>query len=413
MKPTYRPRLAAIALLSFLVTATPSVAAEKEAGWPQFRGPDRNGVSAEQGLLAAWPEAGPKELWRVPLGAGYSAVVAQGNRLFTQFAAGEEEVIASFNPSDGSEVWRVSLGKTLETEMGNGPRSTPTVAGDTIFAVGSAAVLMALRTKDGKVQWQVDLQKRFPGRLPNWGLSTSPLVDGDLVIFEVGSEEASIAAFDRKTGETRWTTTEKSAGYNSPLAATLDGVRQYIFAPSSAPKVISLLPDGTLYWTHEWHGGTIAMPVQVGDDGIFVSASSDVGGMLLRVRSEGGQAKVEEVWRNREMKNHFSSSVAYDGHIYGFDNGSLKCIDATSGERKWTKRGLGKGTLIVAEGKLFLLSERGQLVMARATPEAYDELGRKQVLSGKTWTSPSLADGRLYLRDLEDLVCLDVRAQGS
>ena len=409
MKLTYQ--LGATAFL-LLISAVAAPAAEETTGWPQFRGPERSGVSSETGLLEGWPEAGPRELWRIALGSGYSGIVAQGDRVYTLFSAGEEEVIASFRPSNGSELWRTALGKNLETSMGNGPRSTPTVDGDMVFAIGSAAVLMGLRAKDGKVLWQVDLQEAFKIPLPNWGVSTSPLVDGDLVIFEIGGEEASFAAFDRKTGKTRWTAFEKSSGYNSPLAVTLHGVRQYVFAPSSGGQVISLLPDGTVYWTHDWHRGTIAMPVPVGDDGIFVSASADVGGMLLRLRLKDEKPVVEEVWRNREMKNHFSSSLAYDGHIYGFDNGSLKCIDAATGERKWGKRGLGKGTLILAEGKLFLLSERGQLVIARATPEAYEELGRMQVLSGKTWTSPSLADGKLYLRDLEDLVCLDVRAQG-
>ncbi len=400
------------ATLTLLCLASSVPAGASDSNWPRFRGAGGSGVSTETGLLDQWPEKGPKEIWRVPLGSGFSEVAVQGDRLYTQFSAGNQEVIAAFRQSDGGEIWRTILGENLVTELGDGPRPTPSVADGRVYTMGSAGVLMALDAKNGKVKWQVDLAERFKSHLPHWGLSSSALVDGDLVILEVGGEEAAFAALDKETGKTVWTALEKSHGYNTPVAMTLDGVHQYIFAPTGAPQIVSLLPDGSVYWTHDWHSGTIAMPVAVGDDGVFVSASQDVGGMLLRVRSEEGKPVIEEVWRSREMKNHFSSSLAYDGYIYGFDNGALKCIDAATGERKWAKRGLGKGSLISADGKLFVLSDRGKLVLAMATPEGYQEKGRLQVLEGKTWTAPSLAHGRLFLRDHKNMVCLDVRTGG-
>lgn len=410
----YCPRRTAALLplsLAFLLFLAPPVpaAAEDATDWPQLRGPGRDGKSPETGLLHQWPQGGPAVLWRTAIGEGYSGVAAAAGKAYTLFNAGEKEVLAAFDAVTGKELWRTPMGAALSTEMGNGPRSTPVVAGGTVVAVGSDAVLMALAAADGKAKWSVNLVERFGSRMPQWGLSSTPLVDGDLVLMEIGGEKAAFAAFDLATGETRWTAFESRMGYSSPVILEVGGVRQYVFVPSAAPKVVALRTDGSVYWTYDWHGGTLAMPVVVDDDKIFVSASNDIGGALIQIRQEGDSAVVQELWKNREMKNHFSSSVAYEGNLYGFDNGTLKCLDAASGERKWVHRGLGKGSLIIADGLLIVLSENGKLMLAPASSAGFKPTGSIQVLSGKTWTSPSLADGRLYLRDFQDLVALDIR----
>lgn len=403
-----------MAAFLLIVTAAAGGSASGDDGtsndWPHFRGPHRDGSSPATGLLASWPEDGPAEVWRTPIGEGYASVSAAGDRIYTFFSDDGQEVAAAFDAATGKEVWRAPLGAKLETQMGNGPRSTPTVAGGVVYAVGSDAVLKALKTEDGSEIWQVDLKERFGSRMPQWGLASSPVVDGDLLLMEVGGEKAAFAAFGAATGELRWTAFEARMGYTTPVILEAGGVRHFATAPSASRQVVGLGRDGEVLWTYEWHGGTIASPVAVGKDKLFVSASNDVGGALLQIRKEGDGLVAEELWKNREMKNHFASSVVHDGYLYGFDNGTLKCISLDGGERQWLRRGLGKGSLILADGHLIVLSDRGELVLVEATPEKYVEKGRKQVLTGKTWTPPALAGSRLYLRDMESMVCLDLAA---
>lgn len=376
--------------------------------WPQFRGPHRDGVAAQG--PTGWTEPGPRQLWRVPLGEGYSAVSVAGDAVYTMFADAENEYLAAFDRATGETRWRVRLAKRLDSMMGNGPRSTPTVAGDRVYALGGSGDLVAVGATDGKELWRHNLPERFGSRAPQWGFATAPLVDGDLLVIEVGGTDGAFAGLDRETGALRWQSYERGGGYSSPIVMNIGGVKQYVFVPTAADKLVSLLPDGTVHWTHDWHAGTIAMPVAVGDDAIFVSASNDIGGMLVRIREGAEGPVVEEVWRNREMKNHFSSSVAREGFLYGFDGGTLKCVDAATGERRWVKRGLGKGSLIAAGDRLVILSDGGKLVLAEATPEEYRELASAQVLAGKTWTAPVLAGSQLFLRDQTDMAAYDLNA---
>ncbi len=410
-RPPRLLRLPMLGLLAILTLPSPLGADEAFADWPSFRGAQRNGVSTETGLRTPWPEAGLQPRWSIPLGEGYASIAVAGGRLFTLFAEGEKEYLVSLQPVDGKILWKTPLGAKVETEFGNGPRSTPAVAGDTVYAVGSDMILRAAAIQDGAVRWQVDLAKEFGARPLRWGISTSPLVDGDLVLLEVGAGEGKgVAALDAATGKSRWTALTSGGSYGSPIAVTLGGVRQYIVAATASRQVVAVNREGQTLWSYDWAGGTMAMPLLVGDNQLFVSASEDVGGVLLRIDQKDGRFTVEEVWRNREMKNHFSSSLAYGGYIYGFDGATLKCLDAATGERQWVQRGLGKGSLIAADGHLIVLSDRGKLVLAKATPEGFQEAGSFQVLEGKTWTAPVLAGGNLYLRDHQKLVCFDARA---
>ena len=246
--------------------------------------------------------------------------------------------------------------------------------------------------------------------MPMRGFCPSPMVEGDLVVLEVGAGPGKgVLALDQATGAVRWSARDTPGGYSSPIAVTIDGVHQLVFVHTAGREIVALLPDGTVHWTHPWEPGAIAMPVFVPPNRILVSASADVGALMLEVgRGEDGKPRVAEVWRSRLLKNHFSSSVHVDGYIYGFDMGTLRCLDAATGESKWAHRGLGVGSLIAADGLLFVLGDRGRLVLVEATPEQYRELGSLQVFDSRTWTAPSLADGRLYLRDHEELVCVEV-----
>jgi outer membrane protein assembly factor BamB len=382
--------------------------------WPRFRGPQQNGVSVEKGLLRSWPESGPKVVWKKPIGSGFSSLTAVGDALYTTAVEGESEMAYRLREVDGGVVWRVPIGPVFPETFGDGPRSTPTVEGDVVYALSAKGRLHALKTKDGGRLWEVDLAKALGSPTPMRGFSPSPLVDGDLVLLEAGGTEGkAVVALDRKTGEVRWSALDGKPGYVTPLAVTIDGVRQYVFVRTAEGDILSLLPDGKVHWRHPWRKGAIASPLFVPPNRIFASASEDVGSVLLEIGKSEGKAKVKEVWNNRVMKNHFSSPVLYEGHIYGFDNASLKCIVAETGEQKWVQRGYGKGSLIVADGLLYVLSDQGQLILAEATPAGFQEKGKVKVMEGKTWVAPVLSHGRLYLRDEDEMIVLDVRTPAA
>lgn len=391
------------------------VAAEPAAGadWPQFRGIERDGISPEKGLLRSWPEGGPKVLWKKPLGSGFASIAISGDRLYTMAVEGETESALCFDAT-GKEIWRTPLSSVFPEVFGNGPRSTPTIDGDVVYALAAPGKLHALRKADGSRIWEVDLVKEFGSKLPNRGFASSPLIDGDLLLLEVGGGAGkAIAALDKKTGKTRWTALDGDAGYTSPLAVTVDGVRQYVFLRTIVGDIVSLLPDGTVHWKYAWKGGAIASPLFIPPNRIFASASDDIGSVLLEIGKAEGKGTVREVWANRLMKNHFSSSVLHEGHIYGFDNATLKCIEASTGEQKWVQRGFGKGSLILADGLLFVLSDRGVLSLVEAIPSGYVEKGKLQATEGKAWTAPTLSQGKLFLRDEDEMIVLDVKTPAA
>ncbi len=399
-------RGALVAVLILTAVFTPAVAGE----WPRFRGPAADGVSAETKLAAAWPEQGPAVLWRASLGSGYSGLSVAGGRVYTMFGSGDSEFVVALGAADGKEVWRFRIDKLWRDRQGDGPRSTPTLHDGTLYAVSAGGRLVALDAKDGRSLWQRELREDFGARIPRWGFSASPVIEGKLLLLEVGGPGALIVGLDRKSGREVWRAGDGKAGYSTPLVATLGGVRQAVFF--SAKGIVAVSPsDGALLWTRPWETSwdvNAAMPVQVSPETLFISSGYDVGAALLRVRAGEGKIQVEEVWRNREMKNQFSSSVLHAGQLYGFDDRTLKCIDVATGELRWRARDFGHGSLIRAGRRLFVLGDNGLLALVEATPEEYREKGRMRPFDGKTWTAPALAGGRLYLRDENAVIALDV-----
>lgn len=416
MKRSWHTRGALAAVLLLGAGLAPAAGADPSRGvdWPQFRGPQQNGVSLEKGLLRSWPESGPKVLWKKPIGSGYSSVTVVGDALYTMAVEGESEMAYRLRESDGEVVWRVPLGPVFPETFGNGPRSTPTVEKDVVYMLSATGRLHALKTKDGARLWEMDLVKELGSKTPDRGFAGSPLVDGDLLLLEAGGAEGkAVVGLDKNTGKVRWSALEGRPGYVTPVAATIDGVRQYVFVRTAEGDVVSLLPDGKVHWRYAWKRGAIASPLFLPPNRIFASATDDIGAILLEIDQADGKATVREVWNSRVMKNHFSSPVLYEGHIYGFDNASLKCIVAATGEQKWVQRGYGKGSLIAADGLLYILSDQGQLVLAEATPEGFREKGTVKMMEGKTWTAPVLSHGRLYLRDEDELIVLDMRTPAA
>ena len=384
----------------------------RAADWPQYRGPSRQGTTDGTGLAGDWPQSGPPVAWRRALGGGYSGVVGAAGRLYTMAATAEEEALLALDAASGETVWRLPVGPFVQAELGDGgPRSTPALAGDLVIAASSQGRLVAVSAADGSLEWEKDLTEW--GAVPRFGYSMSPLVDGELVIVESGErqKEPGVLAFDRRTGELRWSALQGPTGYTSPVVATLGGQRQYVFARFT--EIVALSPAGEVLWRHEVaEHAAIPMPLLVGEGRIFISSSEDTfGSQLVQVAREGDGYRTEDVWSQRLMRNHFNSSVEVGGYIYGFDNGTLRCLDAASGERRWARRGFGKGSLVAAGDRLYVLGDGGLVAQARADPEAYREDWRLQLTAGgRAWTEPSLVEGRLLVRDFDEIVSLDLRS---
>ena len=306
------------------------------------------------------------------------------------------------------------VGPFVQAELGDGgPRSTPALGGELVIAVSSQGRLVSLAAADGELAWQTDLTQWGP--VPRFGYSMSPLVDGDLVIVEAGErgKEPGVLAFDLASGELRWSALRGPTGYTSPVVMTLGGERQYVFARFS--EVVSVSAEGEVLWRHEVaQHAAIPMPVLVGTDRIFISSSEDdFGSLMLRVTRDGDDYLVEEVWTQRLMRNHFNSSVEVGGYIYGFDNGTLRCLDGDTGDRLWSKRGFGKGSLVAAGELLFVVGDGGLAALVHADPAGYREGGRLQITAGgRAWTEPSVIGDRLLVRDFDEIVSLDL-AEGD
>ena len=404
-----------IILLKSLLLATlsgffPSLG--ETADWPHWRGPTRDGVSPDAGVLDAWPQEGPTVLWRTPLGEGFSSITVSQDQLFTMFAAGDDEFVVSLRASDGSEVWRLRADASFTESRGNGPRSTPTVDGDRVYAVSANGRLYALDKQDGRQIWAIDLKERFGSKIPSWGYAASPLIEGNLLLLPVGGTEGNaIAALDKQSGETIWTAYSDGLSYSSPIPVTFNDVRQILFLTEK--NLISVAPtDGQIYWTYPWKDTiNITTPILIPDDRIYISAAYDKGAAMLAMQMVQDSVGIEELWQSRGMKNWINSSILYENHLYGFDSSIFKCIDVDSGEEKWKTRGFERGSLVLAGNHLVVLGEGGELALVEATPLEYREKALVQILEGKCWTSPTLVDGRLYLRNEEELLCLDLQVE--
>jgi len=401
-------------LLRMLVASTLLLCGAISAGaddWPQWRGPRGDGISRETGLLAAWPDAGPQQLWRVPLGGGFSSVSVVGDRLYTMFSTADAEFVTCLDAATGKTLWQTRAGDLFENSYGNGPRATPTVDGDRVYALGGKGQLLCLAAADGQPRWTHDLLKKFAGDPPEFGFSASPTVLDNLVVVVVGAHQGkSLAAFDKQSGEVAWTSLDDKPGYSTPIRIEAHGVPQLIVLMGEA--LVSVNPrDGREYWRHEWKttlDANVATPL-FHDNRLFVSTGYGTGCGLFELTVADGRPTAKLLWANKDMKNYFSSSVLLDGHIYGFNNTMLTCMDFASGEAKWKQRGFNRGTLVAADGKLIVYGERATLALAAVSPEKYRELARADVLDDRTWTVPTLAGGRLFVRNEKEIACLKVK----
>jgi outer membrane protein assembly factor BamB len=396
------------------------------ADWPQWRGPRRDGISTATGLLVDWPAGGPPVAWRIAGGSGYSALAVAGGRAFTMWREGDKEVVVCLDAATGKEKWRFPYPCDYGNDQGSGPRSTPTVDGKLLYTVGAKGMFHCLETETGEVRWKHDLVSEFKARVPHWGVSFSPLVDGDLVFTMPGGPDGySLIAFNKSDGKVQWKGLADPPGYSSPIAIDSEAGGGHQIVCFTGHSLVSVAPgDGKVLWRFPWptsNDVNAATPIffraRTGEPGasatggnpvsdyLFISSNYGKGCALLKVGQPLGL-----VYQSNQMKNHFSSSVLYHGHLYGFDDAMLVCLDVHTGKPLWKQRGFGKGSLLAADGHLIILGEHGTLAVAEATPEAYHERSRFEAFPGrKTWTVPILADGRLYLRDEQEVLCLDLK----
>ena len=381
--------------------------------WPQWLGPERNGKSSETGILTDWAANSPRVLWKIGLGDGFSGIAVSGGRAYTMFADGGDEYALCVDAASGRELWRVQTGGEFsDWQGGDGPRSTPAIDGERAYFFSAGGKLYALDARSGERIWMRDLKNEFNASEPEWGFCASPLIDGNKLLIEVGGRpDKALAALDKMTGRTIWAAQNGKAGYSSPIIITVDGLRQAIFF--TGREILAVDPeDGSLYWKEPWktsYDVNAATPVFIAPDRLFISSGYDVGGALYQISVQDGNAAVRQLWFSRGMKNKMNTSICHDGYLYGIDGKILKCLDAASGEEQWKTRGFGEGTLIMADGHLLVLSDRGVLGLVKATPERYLSVGEAKVLEGLCWTVPSLAGGRLFLRNQREMVCLEIK----
>jgi len=395
------------------VPASTSAAAAPGDEWPQFRGPHRDGVAPGARVAHGWPASGPRQLWRVPIGDGYSHLAVADGRVYTQYGANANEYLGAFDAASGRQLWVQRTDSELVNDQGNGPRSTPTFEAGTLYVQSAQGHLLAVAAATGKVLWNHDLVRELGARIPTWGSSSSPLVEGDLLLVAAGGSGGHAAmAFDKHSGRVVWAALDEKPGYASPIAITAAGMRQAIFFTGSSVSALAPL-DGRLLWRVPWETSydvNAATPLFIAPDKLFVSSGYDTGATVFQIHADGRQVAVTPVWQSRVLKNQFSSTVLAGDYLYGFDNGTFKCVKAQTGEERWKQRGLGHGSVILAGDLLVVLSESGKLVLADASPDAYHERASFQALSGRCWSGPSLAGGKLFLRNAESMVAFDLAA---
>jgi outer membrane protein assembly factor BamB len=400
--------------LGFAALAAACLAAD----WPQFLGPTRNGVSTETGLVKTWPEKGPPVVWEKDVGEGFSGPVVADGKLLLFHRVGDEEVVECWGAADGKPKWKTAYPTHYRDGFGkgDGPRATPTVSGGRVYTLGAEGVLQCLKLDNGDKVWRKALREEYKVARSFFGVATSPLVEGGRVLVNVGGKDgAGVVAFAADDGKEAWKAVDQDASYSSPVAADIDGARCVLFFAREG--LVALDPaDGSVRFSKRWRSRmeasvNAATPVVVGNQ-IFLTACYGTGAVLLKAKKDG----VEEVWSgDKSLSCHFGTPIHLDGYLYGFDGreeegARLRCIEMKGGKVQWTADGYGCGSMVLVQGCLIVLTEDGDLVLVKASPDGCKELARAPaLLKGPCRAQIALADGRLYARDGKRLVCWDLK----
>ena len=391
----------ALALLAFGTTLA--------ADWPHWRGPNRDGISAETGWSTP-KSASPKVVWKAAVGTGFASFAVADGRVYTTGNADNKDTVFCFDAATGKEVWEHSYDADLgDKYFEGGTTATPTVAEGKVYQLSRWGDVFCFDAATGKVLWSKNVQKETDARIPDWGFGGSPLVWKDLLILNVGQGGL---ALNKKDGKIVWESDDRNSGYSTPYPVQRGGKTEIILG-SGRTYVAVDAATGAKIWEHAWntsYGVNAADPVVQGDL-VFISSGYNKGAALLKM----GGAEPSVVWQNRTMRNQMNPSVLINGHLYGVDgnedkDAGLKCMEFSTGTEKWVEKGFGAGSVMAADGKLIALSDKGELSIAEASPAGFKPTYRAQVLTGRCWTVPVLANGRIYCRNATgDVVCLDVK----
>jgi len=380
-------------------------AAEMVATWPGFRGPDRDSILHGVRITADWAASPPVELWRRPIGPGWSSFAVSGELVYTQEQRGEDEIVACYNLTTGKPVWmHRDATRFWESNGGAGPRATPTLSGGRVYTFGATGILNALDAGDGAVAWSRNLPSDTGVAIPGWGFAGSPLVVGDVVIV---AASGALVGLDVATGDRRWFVKSRGGSYSSPHLLTIDGVAQVLLMGGAG--AISVAPaDGTVLWEHPWPGAPMVQPAVIAGGDVLLSTADAMGGLGTRriaVARRSGRWTVEERWTSRALKPFFNDFAVHNGHAFGFDGSILACIDLEGGQRKWKGGRYGNGQLVLLPDQdlLLVLSEEGELALVKATPDQFAEVARFPALGGKTWNHPVLVGDVLLVRNGEEM----------
>jgi outer membrane protein assembly factor BamB len=407
-----------LAVVGIAVAAAVVVAAQTTSfDWPQWRGPDRSGVSRETGLAREWPPAGPPLVWTATgLGEGYGTVAVAGGRVFVQSARNRQSAVHAIDASNGRYIWSKALGAAGTNDRGSGPRGTPTVDGDRLYVLTENGDLACLLAQDASVVWQRNILRDFGGRNIPWLISESPLIDGDRVIVTPGGGKAGMVALDKMTGKTVWQSQGLSdaAGYASPVVVEVGGVRAYTTITASAGVGVRA-SDGRLLWRYPAaanYTANIATPLVAGTQ-VFYTSAYGTGGGLVNLREAFGEIRAEEVYFTRDMQNHHGGVVLVDGVLYGFSNAILTAIDFASGKTLWRHRSVGKGAITYADRRMYILSENNVVGLAEVSATVYRETGRFEIADQglPSWAHPVVSNKRLYIRNQGALAAYDIAAR--
>lgn len=385
------------------------------ADWTSFRGDHRRGVVSDV-TLGDWSSAPPREVWRHRVGPGWSSMIAVGDYLFTQEQRDDHEAIVCYQLQTGNEIWH-SSGKGSKERFsdslsGSGPRATPTYFEHKIYSYGARGHLDCVEASTGKNLWSHSIFELAGAKVPQWGSASSPTIVDDLVLVFAGGENgSSIIAFDRLSGDLRWKAPGGTVSYSTPQIMSIAGQRQIVMHDDRGLTGLRIA-DGKLLWTHlSPHGASfqpMLQPHQIADDQLLVNWDSGL--LCLRIRQDGEQWSLQELWKSNRLKPSFNEFVIHDGFIYGLDDGILCCLDLATQQRKWKKGryGFGQMLLIPESKELLILGEQGDVIRVAADPEAHRELGQFKAISGKTWNHPIIAQGRLVVRNAEEMACFDI-----
>ncbi len=380
--------------------------ANADAAWPGFRGASRDSIVRGVQIETDWSRTPPVELWRRPIGPGWSSFAVAGDRLFTQEQRGDDEIVSAYDLKTGAPVWRHrDAARFWESNAGAGPRATPTLSNGRVYTLGGTGILNVLDARDGSVVWSRNAASDTGRKVPDWGIASSPLVVGDVVI---AATAGSLAAYDLATGKPRWLGPKDGWGYSSPQLLTIDGVAQIVLL--NGPGAIGVAPsDGTVLWKHSWGGDSIVQPAVLAGGGLLIGSGSGLtanNGMLrVNVAHEPGGWIVKERWTSAGLKPYFNDIVVHNGHAFGFDGSILASINLEDGKRDWKGGRYGHGQLLLLSDQnlLLVLSEEGELALVSATPDKFTELARFPAIEGKTWNHPVLVGDVLLVRNGEEM----------